>query len=136
MCSEISTILSKIPSDIAAQHEGINKKALANTMEKLEELFTPLVKWESRIRTGGRFPHFGNDVADAFLNAVTLRLRMLGSRQQSEFKWGESTEMSICCELALHSHAGTDGILLDKPKLWSKCNIWDITEDGGIVYRK
>ena len=94
------------------KYEGINKEALANAIEKLKDLFIPLVIWEVRIISGGRFPHLGNDVADAFLNAVTLRLRMLGSRQQFEFKLGGTTETSICCEPALYSHVGTDGFYL------------------------
>jgi hypothetical protein len=50
VCPEISPILSKLPSEIATKHEGFNTKALASTIQKLEDLFIPLVKWGVSLR--------------------------------------------------------------------------------------
>ena len=95
----------------------MNQSTLKEIMANLEDLFTPITPWKDFIGFDGRYPHMDTDIADSFLNTVTLRLRMLGSRQQFEFKWGETTETSICHEPALYSHAGPDGALLDEPKL-------------------
>jgi hypothetical protein len=130
---EISTAISKIPSDIAAKHGGIDKKVLEGIMENLESLFFCLVESEMIHSGHNDYPHMGNHVVDGFLNTVTLRLRMLGSRQQFQFKWDESTETCICLSPALYSHAGRDGVLFDEPKLWWKCEIYDTAEDGECI---
>jgi hypothetical protein len=104
-------------------------------MYKLGRLLLPLLKSKHTLYTPfGEYPYMKNRhsipyVTQAFLDTVTLRLRMLGSRQKFEFKWDETTEMSVCFKPALYSHASPDGVLLDEPKLWWGCRILDVATD-------
>lgn len=125
-----------MPSELAAKCGGINKAVFDTTIKDLEELFLPLVPWNLLQAHGGHFPHIQNAVAGAFADIVTVRLRMLGSREQFEFRWDESTETTICCRPAVYSHAGSDGVLLDEPKLWCKSDTYDLIEDGVAIYRE
>jgi hypothetical protein len=111
-----SSIFSKIPSQIASEHGGINEKNLEKTMCLLERLFLPLVGAEYIFAgPSGYFirPDSMNTVRGGFTDTVTVLLRMLGSRQQFEFRWDETSATSICMFPAVYSHAGKDGVPLE-----------------------
>ena len=59
-------------------------------------------------------------------NAVMLRLRMLASRRQFKFIWGETTEQCFTLRPALYSFADEDGVPLDEPKLWAEARIFEM----------
>jgi hypothetical protein len=100
-------------------------------LNDLDELFLPLVD-RDEIRAGFTYNRMlGRDkIAQAFADAVTLRLRMLASREKVELRWEETTKTSLCGLPAVYTHATKDGVLLDEPKVWRECQIWDLTEGG------
>jgi hypothetical protein len=93
------------------------------TLDLLYQLFLPLVKLEW-FGPGWSYPPQARDGNRMdLLNVVTLRLRMLGSRQQFEFRWDDTTEPYFCRNPAVYSHAGEDGVPLVEPKLWVESEI-------------
>lgn len=117
---EFSRSLLKFPCQLASEYGNVNKENLEKFIVHLEDLFRPLVREESLGPDGGYRPSLRNTMRSNMMDAITLRLRMLGSRQQFEFRWDDATETSFCALPALYSHAGSDGVPLHKPKLWKE----------------
>ena len=106
-------------------------------LDDLEELYLPLVG-QDELRAGYTFNNVlgRKHYTQAFNDAVTVRLRMLTSREKVELRWEETTKTSLCVLPAVYTHATKDGVLLDEPKLWRECQILDLTEDGVKFWRK
>lgn len=121
--SEFSSILAKFPTQIARECGWINEKRMADTIELFQKLFFPLVKIELLPRDFS-YPGIGEDLLRGdFVDFVTFRLRMLGSRQQFEFRWEDATEPYYCKNPAVYSHVGEDGVPLVEPKLWVESSV-------------
>jgi hypothetical protein len=106
-----------MPSQIAAAHGGVNKKNMETILHALGELFQPMLDrmWYG---PGGTYsPYARSRMERIIADAVTLQLRMLGSRQKFEVRMVESNEKIICLP-DLYSHSAEDGMPLDEPKLW------------------
>ncbi|KAL3419560.1 hypothetical protein PVAG01_08058 [Phlyctema vagabunda] len=118
---EFSAELRKFPTEIALKHGEVNKKNLEKMMLLLDELFRHLANPLERSREvpdgGFAVDEFYRELVSCAISCVVkLKLRMLGSRQQFEIKWGETNDQVLCVSPAMYTHAGVDGVPLEKPR--------------------